>query len=212
MSSETIEVMRREGVGSRASQKLRQSGHVPAILYGHGEENVNLSVRADVIHRIVDHGTKLLSLTGALSDTALLREVQWDAFGAEILHVDFNRVSQTESVEVTLPVHLHGEAPGSNEGGMLAFSLHELTIQCPAANIPEHIEVNISNLHVGDAIHVSDISLPEGASLVTPAADVVVQVNRPSGAQAESSLEAEEGAAEPELIGKGGEGEEEAAE
>lgn len=209
MSSETIEVKRRENLGSRASQKLRQTGRVPAILYGHGEENVNLSVRADAIQRIIDHGTKLLSLSGELNDTALLREVQWDAFGVEILHVDFNRVSQTETVEVTLPVELHGEAPGSNEGGMLAFNLHELTIQCPAAKIPEHVVVNIGDLHMGQAIHAGEISLPAGASLVTPAEDVIVQINKPSGAA--TAEEGEEAAAEPELIGKDKEGEEASA-
>ncbi len=199
MSSETIEVKKRDVVGSSAARKLRQSGQVPANLYGHGEDNLNLTIPADAINAIIKHGTKLISLTGDVKDTAILREVQWDAFGVEVLHVDFTRVSQAEAVEVTLPVELHGEAPGSNEGGMLTFNTHELTINCPASSIPDHIHVNIGNLHLGDAIHASDVSLPNGATLVTPANEVVVQVIKPSGAAAGEEAEDE---AEPELIRK----------
>lgn len=200
MSSETLEVKKRDAVGSIASRKLRGTGLVPAVLYGHGEENVHLSVKSDAIGRIIQHGTKLLSLTGDVSETALLRDVQWDAFGIDVLHIDLTRVSQTEAVEVTLPVELHGEAPGTSEGGALSFALHELTIQCPASNIPEHIVVNIGDLHLGQAVHAGEIELPEGAKTVTPASEVVVQVSRPSGLAAEA---AEDGAeAEPELIRK----------
>lgn len=199
MSSETLEVKKREGVGSSASKKLRQNGDVPANLYGHGEANVNLAVKADAINNIIKHGAKLVSLTGDIKDTAILREVQWDAFGVEVLHVDFTRVSQAEKVEVTIPVHLHGEAPGSSEGGMMVFTAHELTINCAASQIPEFLEVNISNLHIGDSIHANEVELPGGAEMVTPDNQVVVQINKPSGA-----AEDEEGAesVEPELIGK----------
>ncbi len=199
MSSETLKVKTRDGLGSNASRKLRQTGHVPANLYGHGEANLNLAVSADELGNIIKHGTKLVALTGAINDTAILREVQWDTFGVDILHVDFTRVSQAESVEVTLPVHLHGEAPGSSEGGMLVFAAHELTIRCPAGSIPEHLEVNISKLHVGDSIHANEVELPSGAEMVTPDLQVVVQINKASG---DDALDAAEESVEPELIRK----------
>ena len=196
MSSETLEVKKRDGLGSLAAKKLRQNGDVPANLYGHGEANINLTVRADAIHNIIKHGTKLVTLTGGVQDMAILREVQWDAFGVDVLHVDFTRVSQAEAVEETLPVELHGEAPGSSEGGMLVFTTHELMIRCPASSIPEHLHVNISKLHIGDAIHAADVELPSGASMLTPATEVVVQINKPVGAAASDEGEV----AEPELI------------
>jgi large subunit ribosomal protein L25 len=196
--SETIEVKKREAVGSRAVQKLRSQGLVPAVLYGHGEENVNLAVRKDALGLVIRHGTKLLSLTGDITDTALLREVQWDTFGVDILHVDFNRVSQSEAVEVTLAVELHGEAPGTSEGGQLNFVTHELTIKCPAASIPEHLTVSIGGLHLGNSIHANEVKLPQGATMVTPGSVVVVQVAKPHAA----SDEAETTGAEPELIRK----------
>ena len=202
MSTETLEVAKREGVGSTASRKLRQTGNVPAILYGHGEDNVNLSVSHDAISRIVHHGTKLLSLTGAVTETALLRDVQWDSFGIDVLHVDFTRVSQSESVEVTLPVELQGEAPGISAGGKLSFPSHEVTIRCAAASIPESLKANIGELNIGQAVHASDLELPEGASLVTPATDVIVQVSKPAGAKVDDDTE-DTGASEPEVIAKG---------
>jgi large subunit ribosomal protein L25 len=198
MSSETITVTKRTAVGSNASKRLRATGQIPAILYGHGEENVNLAVRADALQNIIKHGTKLLSLTGDVTDTAILREVQWDSFGIDIVHIDLNRVSATEAVEVTLPVHLQGEAPGVGEGGQISFVTHELTIKCPALSIPEFIAVNIAKLHLGQSIHANEVVLPEGASMVSFGGQVVVQVSRP----AQTADELEAGSAEPELIRK----------
>ncbi len=199
MSSETLEVKKREGLGTLASNRLRQQGFVPANLYGHGEANVNLAVRADALKTIINHGTKLLSLTGDVADTALLREVQWDAFGIAVVHIDLTRVSQSELVEVTLPVELHGEAPGSSEGGQLSFVTHELTIRCPASDIPDHLHVNIGGLHMGQAIHANEVNLPTGAEMVTAANAVVVHVVKPAGmTDDDAALQS----VEPELIRK----------
>lgn len=203
MSTETIEVAKREQTGSIASNKLRQTGHVPAILYGHGEENVNLSVSSDAIGKVIQHGTKVLSLTGAVSETALLKDVQWDAFGIDVLHIDLTRVSQSETVEVALPVELHGEAPGLGEGGQLSFPLHQLTIKCPASNIPDHLTANISSLHAGESVHASEIELPEGAELVTPGTEVVVLISGDSKGSSKGDDEESQEQTEPEVIGKG---------
>jgi large subunit ribosomal protein L25 len=199
MSSETLAVKKRDSLGTLATNRLRQQGFVPANLYGHGEPNVNLAVRTEAINSIIQHGTKLLALTGDVSDTALLREVQWDAFGMHVMHIDLTRVSQSEMVEVTLPVELHGEAPGSNEGGQLSFVTHELTIRCPASDIPDHLHVNVGGLHLGQAIHASEVTLPSGAVMLTQAGIVVVHVVKPAGSgdELDTSL-----SAEPELIRK----------
>ncbi len=195
--SETIEVKKRELVGSLQLKKLRSQGLVPAVLYGHGEGNVNLSVRKDALGLVIRHGSKILSLTGDINDTALLREVQWDTFGVEILHIDLNRVSQSETVEVTLSVELHGEAPGLSEGGQLNFITHELTINCPASEIPEHLIVPVGGLHLGQSIHANEVKLPEGASMVTQGGVVVVQVAKPH-AMADEPV----AIAEPEVVKK----------
>ena len=195
---ETIEVKTRDAVGTSRVRKLRSTGLIPAVLYGHGESNVNLAIAKDAVNNVVRHGTKMLALTGAVQDTALLREVQWDSFGIDILHVDLARVSKDEAVEVTLPVELHGEAPGLGEGGQLKFTTHELTIRCPAGSIPEHLVVSVANLHLGQSVHANDVALPQGATMITPSTVVVVQVAQPTAAGEE-----EAGApAEPEVIGR----------
>jgi large subunit ribosomal protein L25 len=199
MSTETITVTKRESLGSNASKRLRASGHVPAILYGHGQENINLSIQADVLGNVIKHGTKLLSLTGDIKDTAILRQVQWDTYSTDVLHVDLFRVSATESVEVTLPVHLHGEAPGVGEGGQLVFQTHELTIDCPVASIPDFLVVSVAGLHLGQSIHANEVTLPEGAKLLSSGSRIVVQIVKPSDATDELLAGT---AAEPELIRK----------
>jgi len=178
---ENIEVQSRSGVGSRAVARLRGQGLIPAVLYGHGEANVCLAVKREALDGLIKHGTKLVNLTGAAKDTAILREVQWDTYATEILHVDFARVSASEMVTITLPVELHGEAPGLNEGGQLRFATHELTIACPAVRIPESIRVTISQLGLGQAIHAGEVTLPEGAKMITPNEVVVVTVFKPAG-------------------------------
>ena len=197
---ETIDVKKRDVLGSRAMIKIRQSGSIPAILYGHGEENVPLTISLDTVNQLIKHGTKLVTLSGDVNDTALLRAVQWSSMGDYIIHVDFARVSQSETVEVTIPIHLHGEAPGAmSAAGQLRFATHEITIRCPASQIPEFITCEIGTLQLGQSIHVNELSLPAGATAVTPGAVVIVQVVVQSAA-ADGDLPLT--SSEPELIRK----------
>jgi large subunit ribosomal protein L25 len=197
---ETIEVKKRDVTGSRAMIKIRERGHIPAILYGHGEENVCLTVALDTVNGLIKHGTKLVTLTGDVNDTALLRAVQWSSMGDSIIHVDFARVSQSETVDVRVPIHLYGEAPGAmSSAGQLRFATHEITIRCPAASIPEFLTCDIGALQLGQTIHVSELKLPEGATAITPAGVVIVQVVSQSG---ESDEAATATGSEPELIRK----------
>lgn len=197
---ETIEVAKRDVLGSRAMIKIREKGHIPAILYGHGEENICLTLPLDTVNNLIKHGTKLVSLTGGVTDTALLRAVQWSSMGDRIIHVDFARVSQTEDVEVTIPIHLHGEAPGAlSAAGQLRFVTHEIVIRCPASSIPEYLVCEIGALQLGQSIHVSELKLPPGATPVTPAAIVIAQVAVAAGESAADLLAT---SSEPELIRK----------
>jgi large subunit ribosomal protein L25 len=197
---ETIEVKKREVTGSRAMIKIRESGHIPAILYGHGEENQCLTVGLATINSLIKHGTKLVNLTGDVNDTALLRAVQWSSMGDYIIHVDFARVSQSETVDVTVPIHLHGEAPGAmSSAGQLRFVTHELHIRCPAASIPEFLTCEIGSLQLGQSIHVNELTLPAGASAITPGGVVIVQIATQSGVSDESAVAT---GSEPELIRK----------
>ena len=213
VSAEALVVEKRETTGTLRIRRMRNEGKIPAVLYGHGQECIMLAIDSRAVSKMVDHGHYIVSLSGAVSDTAMIKDVQWDAFGSNILHIDLARVDASEAIEVSLPLHVKGEAPGANMGGMVSQLAHELKISCPATALPDFLEANIDDLQLDGSITASDIELPPGASLVGNPAETLISCSEPRGAS--SSDEAAEGdgeAAEPEVIGKSEEGEEKAAE
>jgi len=210
MSTETIKATRREALGTRAARALRATGNVPAILYGHGEECLNLTVRADQIMTAIRHRAHVVELEGDVTETALLKDVQWGPLGAEVLHVDLTRVSKGEKAEANIAVELHGDAPGTREGGVVDHVLREVPILCPISRIPPQFDVNISSLNIDDSITAGELELPEGAELQIPPETPVVQVvERIEEPELEEEAAAEPGAAEPEVIGEKEDDEEE---
>jgi large subunit ribosomal protein L25 len=191
----------RNSQGKHNNRRLRRDGKIPGVLYGHGLENVSLAVATDTLTAAIRHGSRLVSLTGAVNESAFIRELQWDTWGTHIIHVDFTRISEHEIVEVRVPVELRGEAPGVREGGVVVQLVHEVEIACPASVIPEKLAVNINHLMLNDTILVGSLELPEGAKLLTAdpeavAVQCVVPVEMPEeGAAAEATP------GEPEVIG-----------
>jgi large subunit ribosomal protein L25 len=193
-----LPVQSRDTVGKRRNRRLRRSGQIPAILYGHGLENVSLSVDNEAISTAIRHGSRLVSLTGAVTESAFIRALQWDTYGTHIVHVDFTRISEHEIVEVRVPVDLRGEAPGVREGGVVVQLIHEVQLACPASAIPERLAVNVNHLKLDESILLGGLELPEGAKVL--AADleaIVVQCSIP----VEMPEEMGEGVSEPEVIG-----------
>lgn len=202
--TDVLNVSLRDETGSRAARRLRSQGVTPAILYGHGKENVTLSVPTAELETALRHGSQMVDLSGGVRDTALIRSVQRDAFGTNILHLDLNRVSASETVVVTVPIELRGEAPGAKHGGIIEHHMHDVEIECPAGEIPEKLEINVKDLEIGDAISVGEISTPEHTTIMT-ADDTVVVSCDVQKTLAEEEEEAEEAAAssvEPEVIGR----------
>ena len=152
-------------------------------------------------------GGKLVELKGDVSDSVIIRELQWDAFGSEVLHVDFMRVDADERLTVEVSVELRGEAPGTREGGVVQHVLHVVKIEAPVASIPDRMHVNINSLQLDQVLTVADIEdMPSDAKLLTEADRAIVQCVVPA---AETEEEAEGETAEPEVIGrKDDEGEE----
>jgi large subunit ribosomal protein L25 len=204
-----IAVEKRQTTGKLNNRRLRRSGKIPAILYGHGLECVPLCVAADEITAAIRHGSRLVGLTGAVEESAFVRELQWDIWGKHILHVDFTRISEHEIVEVRVPVELRGEAPGAREGGVVVQLIHEVEIACPAASIPEKLAVNVNHLALNQEIKLADLALPEGAKILADDLDdVVVHCVVPTE-QPEEEAAAEAAPGEPEVIGAKKEEEEE---
>jgi large subunit ribosomal protein L25 len=207
--SELLRVEKRKSHGKRNNVRLRRSGRLPAVLYGHGEEAVSLTLAADQLEASLRHGAKVVDLDGDASGKALLQDVQWDTFFQEVLHVDLLRVRAGEKVKIDVPIELRGEAPGVLEGGLIEQVLHSIEIEVALDVIPDKLHVSIKNLKVGDHLTVKDIiDLPPGAEVLSDEDELVVHCVMP--AAEEEEVVAEEGAtAEPEVIGKGKEEEEE---
>ena len=186
----------RQGSGSRAAEKIRKKGLVPGIVYGHKEANVAVAVSAEDLDRAIRvlHARVLdLQLDGK-TETVLIRELQWDHLGKSMLHVDFARVSASDRVKVPVPVELRG-APRATGGGVLDQPLHTL-----------HVRVDISNLTLGEPIHVKELTLPEGVKVLESPEAVVVHLKlpgmEPAPVAAAAATAAAPTAAEPEVIKK----------
>jgi large subunit ribosomal protein L25 len=196
----------RSGHGTRHARRLRRSGQVPAVLYGHGEETLSLSLPADDLHKAIRHGARVVDLEHAgKTEKALIRDLQWDPLGHDILHVDFFRVSEHERILVDVRLELRGTAIGTAGGaGALDQPLHNLRIECPALSVPEVIRVNIAELQLNQALHVKDLVVPPGVVVKNDPEAIVVQV-RPVVVEAAPTPAAATPAAEqaePELIGR----------
>jgi len=191
----------RTELGTSQCNRLRREGLVPGNLYGHKQQPVSLKVKADEIDRIVRSGTRVLNIDfeGKL-DTAVVREVQWDYLGKQITHIDLVRVDANERVTVEVHVDLKGIAPGTLSGGILDHSLHHLTVECLAIQIPDSIPVRIGTLESGDAIHVRDLEIPENTRILNNPDAIVVQVAKPGEEEAEPGEGG--GPVQPEVIGR----------
>ena len=200
----------RQENGSQAARRLRRKGLVPAVLYGHKEATVMLTLNTDEVTKALRHGARVVDLKteGGKEEKAFIRELQWDHLGKALLHVDFTRVSLDERITVTVRLELRGVAPGVNSGGVLDQPLHELEIECLAISIPESIRVSIAELQVGGMIHVKDLHLPEGITTKADPDAIVVHVTTPAAETEPGAIPEAGGSAEPEVIGKAKEEEE----
>ena len=182
-------------------RRMRKAGKIPAVLYGHGEDVMMVSIPTRDVDLAVRHGNQIVEIGGAASGSALIKDVQWDAFGSAVLHMDLARVDATELVEVTLNIELKGTAPGTKTGGTVKHVLSEITIACPANALPDKLELSINNLELDQSLTVKDLDLPEGASVVSDDSAMIVQCVEESAAAEEEEAEATDGPSEPEVIG-----------
>ena len=210
MNEAKLKASKRVETGSSICAKLRRAQLVPGIVYGHKQEPVKVSVKEDDLAHVLHEGGHVVNLDIEGADQpALIREVQYDAFGEVMLHVDFYRIDMDEEVDIEVPIEFHGTPAGIEMGGNLDLGLHEINVSCKATAIPESIRAEVGQLEIGDTLHVRDLELPQGVKLLTDEEVVVAHVRPPVVEEAPVAEEgAEEGAAEVE----GAAGEEGAAE
>lgn len=193
-------------LGSRANHRLRKTGQIPAVVYGHKQDTLPVKLSKKEVARHIEHGTHLFNLSfDGHTESVLLKDVQYDAFGIEILHADFARVDLNERVEVSVSIELKGDPIGEKDGGVLQQILNELEIDCVVTEIPDVITVDVSGLKKDDEIRVSDLKLGGSIKILTDEDQIIAKVEEI--AEQEEAAEGD-AATEPEVIGKGKEDEE----
>lgn len=196
----SLQAQMREHTGSHAAAAVRKRGRIPAIVYGHKQEPVAISLDAHDFVEGLHRGRRLMDITmGGNTEKMLVKDVQYDHLGRHVIHVDLMRVDVTEMVEVTVPIELKGTAKGMHEGGIVEEHTDHLDVECLAVNIPESIVVSVKELSVGEAIHAGDLNLPDGVKLVSPPETIVATCHVLAVAKTTEQLE-EEVPITPELI------------
>jgi len=203
-SSATLKAVLRDTAGKGVARKLRAVGQVPAVLYGHGEKPRPLAVNAHELGLLiasvnVENTLVRLDIEGEGLQDVLLRDVQMHAYKPEALHVDFFHVNARETLHVKIPVRLTGTPVGVHtDGGILDHVLYDLEVECLPGNIPDGVEIDVSNLGLGESVRVGDVPAVEGVKFLQDADLPIASVV--GSAAAESEAAAEEAPAEPEVL------------
>jgi len=203
--SATLQGVVRDKLGSRHARKLRKQGRIPASLQGEGKQHVELSISADQFLEARRHHEHLfdLALGEGKPESAMVRELQWDTFGENILHVEFRRVVRTRKTDVEVEL----EFTGHPKGGVLNHLVTHVTVSCLPTAIPDLIEVRVDDLEIGHPILAGDLTLPAGVDIAMPADTPIAVVSTVRAAEVEAEGEGGEAAegAEAEAAPEGGE-------
>ena len=176
-----LTIERRDRLGTTGSQHLRAEGKVPAVLYGHGSQPEHVAFDARTFDELLHHGGRTgiitLMMDGKKNDTALVRDVTRHEVTRKLLHVDLQRVSATEAVHAKVPVVTVGVAQGVKDfGGVMDVVVHELEVEGPANQLPDHLDVDVESLGLHDHATAGDIKLPKNIKMLTPADTIVVSI------------------------------------
>ncbi|HEY5062740.1 MAG TPA: 50S ribosomal protein L25/general stress protein Ctc [Gemmatimonadaceae bacterium] len=210
MATATLTATARTERGTGVARKLRQAGSVPAVIYGHGREPQSLAINTREIDKLLSQisaASTVIELTvGGTTSKTLIREIQRHPVKRNIVHVDFQQLVAGEKVTVSVPLRFHGVPEGVRvSGGILEETMHQVHLRVDPAQIPDHVDVDVTNLTIGHNLHIRDIALPDGVTVLDDPGATVCLVAAPKAVVEETVVvEAEPGvaAAEPELIRK----------
>lgn len=200
----------RAGVGKGFARQARRDGRIPAVIYGPESEPRAIAVDYKALKaaiRSVAGASTLMDLQiDGKTNKVIMREVQRDPVTSDIIHVDFHAVSMTKPINVAIQIRVTGSAIGvKRDGGILQINMRELEILCLPDRIPGHIEVDVSELAIGDSIHVGDLTLPENIHVVTDTSRTVLVIGAPTVVKVDEPTAEELEAAEAEAAAEGAE-------
>ncbi len=200
----TLDVQTRGRIGSRYAKRDREQGLIPAVIYGHKEEPAHVTLHAKTFTDLLHHEVHIIDVTlDGKSQHTLIKSVQWDTFGINIIHVDLERVDLSETVEVDVELVLTGQPVALKQAGtVLDHPTTMVTISCRADSIPSHLEHDITNLPLGKTLTVADLTPPAGIKIVMPPEQMICQI---AGVKEEviAAPAETDAAAEPQVISKG---------
>jgi large subunit ribosomal protein L25 len=213
MDNVSIVVQKRDVTGTRAVKRLRKTGLIPGVIYGHGKDAVLIAVEPHALREALttDAGTHaILNVTfegQKRSHHAIVKDMTLDRVKSTVIHVDLQEIRLDETIETTVAVHFEGEAKGVKAGGMLDESTREVTVKGLVTAIPEHLVVDVSDLDMNETLQVADLVVPEGIEIMADPEEVLCSVLPPRKVEEEEGVEGEEAAegaaaAEPEIVGK----------
>ncbi len=195
-----LKVEVREKTGSKCAAKLRKEGQIPAVVYGHKQEPVAVSLDARSFVEQLHHGHRLMDVQiGKKKEKMIVKDLQYDHLCKDIIHADLMRVDVTETVRVAVPVELKGIAYGAHEGAIIEKHANHLEVECKVTDIPECIVVSVKDMKIGDTLHARDIAIPEGVKLISSLETLVAACSVVAAAKTTEELEAETPVA-PEVI------------
>jgi large subunit ribosomal protein L25 len=210
MATASLNATPRTDTGTGVARKLRQGGQVPGVIYGHSREPLSLAINTRELERLLTQVNAAstvieLSVDGSVART-LIREIQRHPFKRQILHIDFQELVAGEKVTVSVPLRFTGTAEGvRNAGGILEEVMHQLHVRVDPSAIPDHIDVDVTDVAIGHSLHVSDIVLPEGLTVLDDEDATICVVAAPKHVEptpVEGVPVVPEAAPEPELIRK----------
>lgn len=179
-----LQASKREGRGKNDARRLRREGMAPAVLYGDGAGgSTAIVVPARTVDYTLQHfGDNALYDISLGSDTATARivDVQRNPVTGNLVHVDFAPVNMTERIEVTVPLHVTGAAPGVEEGGVLQQVAYEIQVESLPGDIPQEVTLDVSNLGMNENLTLGDLTLPEGVTLLSDPEEVAVTITAPT--------------------------------
>lgn len=191
----TIKAASRARTGSGLLKQMRREGWLPSVIYGRGTENKNLKVDAKSFADVIAHSSSEnivvnLEIEGEGTHLAFLQAIQHDPITGAALHADFLAIDQKTEITAQVPTHLNGEAPGVKAGGVIEQYLHSIEITCLPDQLPESIELDISNLELGATLHIGDVSYPQGVSPTLPSDVVIIHIGKTGAGTSESEAAA----------------------
>lgn len=214
MSELTLEVQERKETGTGPNRRLRKAGQLPAVVYGGGKDPVSIQVDQKSVHQLLREGggenaVFLLRLAGTDSSRhTMVRKIDVDPISRHIQHIDFQRIDMAKTVRVQVHIEVVGESIGvKNEEGVLDFVNRSVEVECLPEKIPSVIEVDVTELHIGQHLEASDLPIPEGVDLVDDLTKVIVsiahaRVHEEEAEATEEDLLLEGASTEPEVIGR----------